>query len=161
MTRRNVRIGRPPLPIVPMGAVAARDLVGPVTRSLEWLKVERRSSVHTLSAYRIDLWAFLSFLADHLGGLPSLADLRALTRLALRTYLADRGRRELVPSSTARALAVIRGFFRFLARHNLVNNPAVAALRNPKVPHSVPKALSRQDAFDALEGAEYVSGRGS
>jgi integrase/recombinase XerC len=33
MTRRNVLIGRPPLPIVPVGAVAARDLAGPITRS--------------------------------------------------------------------------------------------------------------------------------
>src|SRR5207245_4472728 len=92
-----------------------------------------------------------------LGRLPSLADLRTLSRLELRAYLADRNRRGLAPSSTARALAVIRGFFRFLARREPVGNVVVAALRNPKVPQSVPKALSRQDAFDALEGPAYVS----
>jgi integrase/recombinase XerC len=54
---------------------------------------------------------------------------------------------------------MIRGFFRFLAREGLVNNPVVASLRNPKVPQSVPRALSRQDAFDALEGVEYVSSK--
>jgi len=156
MTLRNVLIGRPPLPIVPAGAVAAPDLVGPIMQWFEWLEIERRSSAHTLSAYRIDLWAFFSFLAEHLGRLPSLADLRALTGTDLRAYLFDRLRRGLVPSSTARALAVIRGFFRFLARHELVNNPVVASLRNPKVPQAVPKALSKQDAFDALQGAEYV-----
>ena len=110
-----------------------------------------------MSCYRRDLWAFLRFLAQHCGALPSLATLRDLGRPDLRAYLKDRYNRQLVPSSTARALAVIRSFFRFLTRHDLVNNPAVAALRNPKVPQSIPKALSRQDAFDALEGAEYLS----
>ena len=33
-------------------------------------------------------------------------------------------------------------------------------VRDPKVPQSVPKALSKQDAFDMLEGAEYL-GRAS
>jgi integrase/recombinase XerC len=159
MARRNVLIGRPPLPIVPPGAVAAPDLARPITRWLAWLEIERRCSVHTISAYRIDLWAFLSFLAQHLGCLPSLADLRALTGTELRAYLVDRHRRELCASSTARALAVVRGFFRFLARQELVNNSVVAALRNPRLPHSVPRALSRQDAFDTLEGVEYVSSK--
>jgi integrase/recombinase XerC len=54
---------------------------------------------------------------------------------------------------------MIRGFFRFLAREGLVNNPVVASLRNPKVPQSVPRTLSRQDAFDALEVVEYVSSK--
>jgi integrase/recombinase XerC len=158
-TGRNVLIGRPPLPIVPVGAVAASDLVGPIARWLEWLKVERRSSPHTMSAYRIDLWAFLTFLAEHLGRLPTLADLGTLGRPELRVYLIDRNRLGLAPSSTARALAVIRGFFRFLSREVSVSNTVVAALRNPRLPHSLPRALSRQDAFDALEGVEYVSSK--
>ena len=159
MTRRNVLIGRPPLPIVPAGAVAAPDLVGPVAQWLAWLEMERRCSPRTISAYRIDLWAFLGYLGARLGQLPSLADLRALSRLDLRAYLAHRIDLELAPSSTARALAVVRGFFRFLARRDVVNNSVVASLRNPKVPQSVPRALSRQDAFDALEGVEYVSSK--
>ena len=33
---------------------------------------------------------------------------------------------------------MIRGFFRFLAREGLVNNPVVASLRNPKVSQLAP-----------------------
>jgi integrase/recombinase XerC len=98
MTLRNVPIGRPPLPIVPVGAVAAPDLGGPITRWLAWLEIERRCSARTISSYRIDLWAFLTFLAQHLGRLPSLADLRALTSTDVRAYLVDRQRRGLAPS---------------------------------------------------------------
>jgi integrase/recombinase XerC len=62
----------------------------------------------------------------------------------------------LVPSSTARALAVIRGFFRFLARHEIATNPIMICVRNPRVPHSVPKALSEPEAMAALDGASNL-----
>ena len=46
-----------------------------------WLADERRASNHTLAAYTRDLAAFLTFLADHLGGAAALADLEALRAL--------------------------------------------------------------------------------
>jgi len=150
-------VGRPPQPEVPAAAIAAPDLAMPILRWLEWLKVERRSSPHTLAAYRRDLWAFLQFLGRHFGALPSLQTLRCLSRADLRAYLLDRNKRVLAPSSTARALAVVRGFFRFLARQDLVNNPAIRQARNPKVPHCVPKALSEAEALDAIRSVGSVS----
>jgi integrase/recombinase XerC len=95
-----------------------------------------------------DLWAFLVFLGRHHGALPSSASLRALSRGDLSG---------LHPGSTARALAVVRGFFRFLARHDLGNNPVIIQARNPKVPHSVPKALNEAEAMDALEAVGNAS----
>ena len=94
---------------MPAAAIAAPDLVGPINRWLARLEFERRSSPHTVAAYRRDLWAFLIFLGRHLGALPSLASLRAFSRGDLRAYLLDRSRNSLQPSSTARALAVVRG----------------------------------------------------
>src|SRR5262249_53119804 len=138
-------------------AIAAPDLAMPILRWLEWLKVERRSSPHTVAAYRRDLWAFLQFIGRHCGALPSLETLRALRRADLRAYLVDRSKRGLAPSSTAGALAVVRGFFRFLARQERFNNPAIQQARNPKVPHCVPKALSEAEAIDAIGSVGSVS----
>src|SRR5262249_47474868 len=152
MKLRNVRIGRPLLPEVPAAAIAAPDLARSIARWLAWLEVERRSSRHTVAAYRRDLWAFLIFLGRHLGNRPSVASLRSLGRPDLRAYLLDRRRRSLHPSSTARALSVLRNFFRFLARHDLVHNPTILQARNPKAPRSVPKALTVQEASDAIGG---------
>jgi integrase/recombinase XerC len=58
--------------------------------------------------------------------------------------------RGLQASSTARALSVVRGFFRFLERGDMIRNPAIYALRTPKLPHHVPKALEVQDAVDLV-----------
>ncbi|MCB2101615.1 MAG: tyrosine recombinase XerC [Rhodobacterales bacterium] len=142
---------RPRVIIPPVPAVgAAPDAAAAVADWWRWLAEERRTSPHTLDAYGRDLAAFLAFLAEHLGGPATLAALAGLTPADVRAYLAARARRGLARSSTARALSTLRGFFRFLDRRGLVSNAAVTAVRTPKVPRAVPKALTPQDALDAV-----------
>ena len=110
------------------GRVAA-DLEEPLAGWQAWLGVERQSSPHTLAAYGRDLTDFLTFLCGHLGGPPSLADLAALRLGDFRAWLAARAGRGLKQSSTARALSVVRGFFRWMQKQDLVEVPALAAVR--------------------------------
>src|SRR5215469_7293629 len=131
-------------------AFSTGDLAQPIDDWRNWLASERRAAPLSLAAYEHDLLAFLAFLAEHLGAPPSLSALRDLGRGDLRAWLAERAGAGLKASSTARALSVIRGFFRFLSRRGLIENAAVLALRNPKLEKSVPKALSEAEAMDAL-----------
>ncbi len=119
----------------------------------DWLAHERRASVHTLDAYQRDLAAFLEFLAGHLGGPPSLADLAKLEVQDFRSWLARRANEGLARSSTARAMSTVRSFFRFLDRTGRVSNPAVAAVRAPQGPRPVPRALTAEDALDLVDAA--------
>jgi len=110
-------------------------------------------AAHTLAAYRRDLGQFLDFLADHIGGVPALAELGALKPADFRSYLAMRRGRDYAAASTARAFSAVRTFFRFLARRDLVVNPALAAVRTPKLPRSVPKALAIEETRAAIAAA--------
>jgi len=141
------------------GAPAAPDLTAAVQAWQDWLGLERRMSAHTLAAYRRDLAGFLGFLAGHLGGPPSLDELDALAPADLRAWLAARAGRGLARSSTARALSVVRGFFRWLQREGLAANPAVAAVATPRLPHAVPKALDVADAREAIDTAAELDQR--
>ncbi len=123
----------------------------------QWLTAEKRVSPHTLSAYGRDLGGFLGFLAGHLGESVSLDALSVLSPADFRAWLAHRALDGLEKSSTARALSTVRGFFRFLERRGLAANPAVAAVRGPRVPRSVPKALTVGEAMDALESVGELS----
>ena len=149
-----MRPRRGPAPVPLARFAAAPDLAEAIERWQRWLGDERRASPHTLAAYGLDLAAFLDFLVGHRGTLPGLAELDALRPGDFRAYLAARAGDALQRSSTARALSVLRGFFRFLDRRGLVRNAALAAVRTPKLPRSVPKALSADDAASALDGAE-------
>jgi integrase/recombinase XerC len=51
----------------------------------------------------------------------------------------------------SRGLSVVRGFIRFLDRRGFASCPALAVLRGPKLPHSVPKPLSVPDAAEIIE----------
>ena len=53
----------------------AADVAAEVARWLAHLGAERRMSAKTLEAYGRDVRQFLLFLADHLGGAPSLTRL--------------------------------------------------------------------------------------
>jgi integrase/recombinase XerC len=129
---------------------AADDLRAAIGLWTAWLGGERRASAHTLAAYGRDLAAFLDFLTGHFAEPPDLARLARLLPADFRAYLAHRAA-EVERSSIARGLSVVRGFMRFLDRRGLAANAALAVLRAPKLPHSVPKPLSVDDAAEMIE----------
>ena len=145
-----------PEPIPLARYAAAPDLVPVIAAWMEQLKTERRASAHTLAAYGRDFAAFLDFLRDHQGGLASIATLATLQPRDFRAFLAARAAEDLAKTSQARALSVLRGFFRFLDRRGHAKNDALSVLRGPRLPKSVPKPLSIGDADAAIDAADTV-----
>jgi integrase/recombinase XerC len=145
---------RPTPAALPNSSQCRADLARAVASWREWLISERRASPHTLAAYGRDLAAFLDFLSDHLGKLPGLASLEALQPADFRAYLARCAADGLSRSSTTRAFSVVRGFFRFLDRRGLAQNAAVAAIRTPRLPKTLPKPLAEDEAAGVLAAAE-------
>ncbi|MFD2206752.1 tyrosine recombinase XerC [Kiloniella antarctica] len=113
---------------------------------LKWHATEKRSSDKTLEAYGHDIRGFLYFLADHNGEITTLATLTSLETRDFRSWLAARAAREFSKTSTARSLSAVRGFFKWLNRRELIKNNALDILRTPKRPHTVPKALTKDEA---------------
>ncbi|MEP3115900.1 tyrosine recombinase XerC [Nisaea sp.] len=132
-------------------AESITGLAGAIHAWRQWLTSEKRASDHTLSAYERDLEQFLDFLQGHLGATPGFSDLAALKPADFRGYLARRVSEGYAKTSTARALSVIRGFFRFLERRGVLANAAIFAIRGPRIPVSVPKALTVTEAAETLD----------
>jgi len=109
------------------------------------LATERNCSRHTRRAYASDL----SQLAQHLG--PE-ARPESVQREDLRAFLAA-GYRRLRPASTARRLAAIRAFYRWLAREQRVGRDPSAGLSAPKLPLRLPRPLSVDDCEALAEAA--------
>lgn len=118
---------------------------------LAHLRGERRASPKTGEAYGRDLAAFFAFLTEHLGAPPMLSDLGTLYARDFRAYLAKRraGPDGLSPRSVARALAAIRGFFRYAERRWGVKNDELALVQSPKLPRALPRPVS-EDAAAAI-----------
>jgi len=117
----------------------------------DWLKSERRLAGHTLIAYEHDVSNFLGFMTTYLGGPPTLEALAKLKPAEFRAWLAERARVGLARTSTARAFSSVRSFFRFLDKRGLARNASIGAIQTPKLPRSVPKALSEKDMDELLD----------
>ena len=120
---------------------------------LDTLAHERRVSPHTLVAYDGDVSRFLDFLSDHMGGMPNERMLARLTPADIRAFITRRRAEGLSSKSVRRALSAVRGFFRYLTREEIVENPSARAVRTPRIAKSLPRPLSEGDAERTLEEA--------
>ena len=120
---------------------AAPEVCTEIARWLGYLAAERRMSAKTLEAYRRDVGQFLGFLAEHLGGAPTLKQLAKLTPADIRAFMAARRSDGVGNRSLMRMLAGTRSFARFLERNGKGKVAALTAVRAPKLPKTLPKPL--------------------
>jgi integrase/recombinase XerC len=124
----------------------ARDVASELDRWLAHLGVEQRMAANTLEAYRRDACQFLAFMAQHLGGAPTLKALMQLTPADVRAFMAARRADGASGRSLMRGLAGIRSFARYLEREGKGRLGALAAVRAPKLARSLPKPLAAASA---------------
>jgi integrase/recombinase XerC len=122
-------------------AFAASDVARELEQWLAYLSSERRMSPKTVEAYARDVRQFLDFLCGHLGGRITLSALARLKPLDVRAYMAARRGEGIGSRSLMRMLAGARSFARFLERNGKGKVGALAAVRTPKLPKTLPKPL--------------------
>ena len=111
---------------------------------LDHLRVERRLSGHTLESYGRDLAALAAFAGGSHRGLEDL------DRQALDAFVQQQRMRGQSPRSVARAVAAVRGFYRFLVLdHRLERSPA-EDLQPPPAWPALPNFLSIEEVDTLL-----------
>ncbi|MCB1377707.1 MAG: tyrosine recombinase XerC [Alphaproteobacteria bacterium] len=136
------------------GYALAPDAAEAADRWLAALRIERRMSPKTIEAYSRDFGQFARFMAEHLGGLPTIVDLSQLIVADFRAFLARRRSGGAESRTIARQISALRSFYRHAERSGLFRNAAISALQSPKLPHAVPKPLT-------VTAAREVSQRGA
>ncbi len=142
-TPKTVTPRRGPSPNLPR---ADSPLDRYVDRYLTELRIEAGLARNSLEAYRRDLAKLREFLAGR-----GIDDPARVTRPILSQFLEQAQRKGLAPASTARCLAAIRGFFRFLGRERLVPDDPTQILRAPRPWLKLPKVLSPDDVTRLLD----------
>ena len=131
------------------------DLGGAVGDWIDYLRHEKNAADATIEAYCRDLRDFLVWLRKRVGRTPSLGDLDALDAKAVRAFMVVRRRAGLESRSLARTMSALRQFFRWLEKVDILESRAVFAVQMPKIPHGVPKPLTREKAAALV--ADHVS----
>jgi len=109
---------------------------------LEFLRLNRNASPHTVAAYDSDLSQFLSFAAGH--HRTPRAELRPeqVDLATVRAFMADLYRQGQARASVSRKLSALRTFTRYMRREGWIEGDPVALAASPKREQRVPAHLS-------------------
>src|SRR4051812_9245176 len=126
-----------------MSAATATAPAPPLDKLVsEYLRVlanERAASAHTLRAYERELASFVSYIIERYGQENSPA---RIEHTHIRSYLGTLYERGLSKASTARALAAIRSWFKWLARTGRVEQNVASLVATPRLPKHLPRVPS-------------------
>jgi len=109
------------------------------------LERERNASTHTVRAYSRDLQQFLDYLE-----VPSRVA-APIDHLAIRSFLAFLHGQGVSKSTSARKLAALRTFFRYLCREGILDKNPARALLSPKLDRKIPQRLEEADLSQLAE----------
>ena len=116
---------------------------------LRHLTIERGLAKNTLLAYKRDLAKYLEALEK-----VGISDSAEITEMVVRNFaqalVSEKG---LVATSVARILAAVRGFHKFMLFEGISDNDVSAAVKPPKAPKRLPKAISIAEIESLLKAA--------
>ena len=121
---------------------------------LDYLTVEKGLAKNSLAAYRSDLRHFGHYLAD------LELDLERVERIHIVKYFQALRGAGIAARSVARALAAIRGLFRFLVAERHMKLDPTENLENPKLWASLPKSLQPEEVEALLAAPDATTREG-
>jgi integrase/recombinase XerC len=131
------------------------SLLRAVEGFIAYVADERRFSPRTVEAYRRDLGRFAEFWESTFANLPAArTPLSKVDTLAVRSYLAHLHRDRLANRSLARHLSTLRSFFRWACREGRLEKNPARGLPSPRVPKTLPRAMSLGDTERLLAADE-------
>jgi integrase/recombinase XerC len=144
-----------------------------VRQFLDYLKLEKHFSDYTVKSYGADLIQFAQFLTGEIGRPAgetpanvsgAFVDDRQVKcdPMTVREFLNYLYGQNYTKSTTARKLATLRSFYKFLIRRSLVSVNPLSTIRTPKQEKRLPKCLDLEQVQKLLEApgdADLLSAR--
>jgi len=145
-----------------------------VKQFLDYLKFERHFSDYTIKSYGADLFQFGQFLAGLIGRGVNNEPVSPLTSEQLdqkfqacqastvRDFLQYLYGQNYTKSTTARKLATLRSFYKYLIKRGVASASPMVSIRTPKQEKRLPKCLDLEQVQKLLEApgdADLLSAR--
>lgn len=128
-----------------------RPVNGHLREFLEYLRLNRNASAHTVAAYQSDVGQFLAFASQHVNVPPADLEPGHLELETIRAFMADLYRQGHARASVARKLSALRAFGRFLRREGWIEGDPAALAAAPRRERKVPAHLSVDEMSRLLE----------
>ena len=114
---------------------------------LDYLKYEKRYSVHTLTSYQTDIIDFIDFLETKFGGVS----LKEVTHTYVRSWLASIKDNGLASRSINRKISSLNSFFKYHLRTGTIEASPMVKVISPKAGKRLPVFVSEEDTRKLVE----------
>lgn len=114
------------------------------TPFFEYLTSEKRSSVHTLSAYRSDIGQFEEFMLLQF----EITEIKSVNSTHIRSWISELMMQEISERSIHRKLSALNAWFRFLLKRKEIEVNPAKGVTKPKRPTRLPETLQEQQGLD-------------
>lgn len=118
---------------------------------INYLEYEKRSSPHTVLAYRNDL----EQVADFVSLSFEMKELTQCTHSELRAWVIDLVEKGLSTTSVNRKIATLRSYYKFLLRSRLITQDPTYKLKSLKNPKKLPEFVQELTIESVLEEDVY------
>ena len=122
---------------------------------LEYLRLEKNASVHTIEHYGKDLRQFCDYLKRQ-----QIDSFGAVSYLAVRSYLAELNFKQYAKRTVSRKLSAMRSFYAYLQREGAVEASPFSLVRTPKQEKKLPKFLYVEEAASLLAAPDTTTPAG-
>jgi integrase/recombinase XerC len=118
---------------------------------LDYLRLNRNASDHTVLAYESDVSQFLAFAGEYLHKRRADLEPGDLQLATIRGFMAELYTHGQSRSSVARKLSALRSFVRFLRREGWIESDPAALAASPRRESRIPAHLSVDEMVRLLE----------
>lgn len=108
---------------------------------LDYLKFEKRYSIHTLTSYQTDLFDFIDFLEAQFGAVS----LKEVNHSFIRSWLAFLKNKGLSSKSINRKISTLTSFFKYHLKTGAIGSTPMAQVISPKISKRLPVYLQETD----------------
>jgi integrase/recombinase XerC len=118
---------------------------------LQYLKIEKRYSLHTIRSYQTDLDQFYLWLSS--GNISSKAG--EITSHQIRAWIVSMMGKGISAVSVHRKISCLRVFFRYLRKEGIVNHDPLEKVVLPRQKKRLPQFVSEKALDDLLDNYKF------
>lgn len=123
----------------------------PYQTFIEYLKFQKRASIHTVKAYQNDLEQFFQYLDNNYHiTLPEQVE-----SAYVRSWMAYLMQSGITPKAINRKISTLRSYFTFLVKQQLIQKNPISKIITPKIPKRLPSFVPKNNMDDLFKNIHF------
>src|SRR6266536_4335817 len=114
---------------------------------IDYLKFEKRYSLHTITSYQTDLIEFFNYLDKQF----SKPGIKEINHSLVRSWLASLKESKFSAKSINRKISSLRSFFKYFLKRGVIENTPMVNISSPKIGKRLPVFVKEEDTRKLVE----------